>query len=249
MAGMKLSMVIFMVMMIASMQMQSSMAQTRHVVGDALGWTIPPNGAAAYTTWASQQNFTVGDTLVFNFTTGMHNVAEVSQAAYGPCTTTNPISITTSGPATLTLAAPGTHYYICTVGTHCQIGQKLTINVGAAAAAPTTPPPAATPTTPPPAATPTPAPTPAPVSPPTTSPTPAPAPSTATPSPTPTSSPAPSPVGASPPAPPTSGPSPSGSTTPSPAGDTTPPPPSPSNAASLIAAVPVTFLAVALAFF
>lgn len=64
MAGsMKSCMVMLMMMMVASMQMQSSIAQTRHVVGDALGWTIPPNGAAAYTTWASQQNFTVGDSL------------------------------------------------------------------------------------------------------------------------------------------------------------------------------------------
>ncbi|XP_023733999.2 cucumber peeling cupredoxin [Lactuca sativa] len=248
MAGsMKSCMVMLMMMMVASMQMQSSIAQTRHVVGDALGWTIPPNGAAAYTTWASQQNFTVGDSLVFNFTTGAHNVAEVSQAAYGPCTTTNPISIATAGPATLTLTTPGTHYYVCTVGSHCQIGQKLTVNVVAAAAAPTTPPPAPTPTTPPPAATPTPTPTPSPVSPPTTSPTPAPGPSTTiTP---PTSSPAPSPVGDRPPSPPESSPSPTGSTTPSPAGDSTPPPPAPSNAASLMAAVPVTFLAFALAFF
>ncbi|KAJ0515361.1 putative Phytocyanin domain, cupredoxin [Helianthus annuus] len=64
MAGLKSSMMVLMMMIVvASMHMQSSMAQTRHVVGDALGWTIPPNGAAAYTTWASQQTFRVGDTL------------------------------------------------------------------------------------------------------------------------------------------------------------------------------------------
>ncbi|KAJ0817343.1 putative Blue (type 1) copper binding protein [Helianthus annuus] len=135
MAAMKSSTTMFMMMMliVASMQMHSSLAQTRHVVGgDALGWNIPSNGAAAYTTWASQQTFNVGDTLFFNFTTGFHNVAEVSQAAYGPCTTANPISTITTGPATVTLTAAGPHYYICTVGTHCQIGQKLSINVSAA---------------------------------------------------------------------------------------------------------------------
>ncbi|KAJ0491520.1 putative Blue (type 1) copper binding protein [Helianthus annuus] len=150
MAAMKSSTTMFMMMMliVASMQMHSSLAQTRHVVGgDALGWNIPSNGAAAYTTWASQQTFNVGDTLFFNFTTGFHNVAEVSQAAYGPCTTANPISTITTGPATVTLTAAGPHYYICTVGTHCQIGQKLSINVSAATATPPTTPPPASPTT------------------------------------------------------------------------------------------------------
>ncbi|KAI7724874.1 hypothetical protein M8C21_011017 [Ambrosia artemisiifolia] len=74
MAAMKSSTTMFMIMFIvASMQMHSSMAQTRHVVGDTLGWTIPPNGAATYTTWASQQTFNVGDSLFFNFTTGFHD--------------------------------------------------------------------------------------------------------------------------------------------------------------------------------
>ncbi|KAI3711700.1 hypothetical protein L1987_70241 [Smallanthus sonchifolius] len=216
MARMKLSMKMFMMMMmmimLASMQMHGSMAQTRHT-------------------------FNAGDTLFFNFTTGIHDVAEVSQAAYDPCTTINPISITTTGPATVTLTTAGAHYYICTVGTHCQIGQKLAINVSATPAAPATPPPA----------TPTPPPVPTPVSPPTTTPSPAPVPSTTTPPPT--SSPSPSPVGANPPSPTTSGPSPSHRTTPSPPGDTTPPP-SPSTAArSFTVVVPATFLAVALAFF
>ncbi|CAI9285779.1 unnamed protein product [Lactuca saligna] len=91
------------------------------------------------------QTFRVGDVLLFNFITGFHHVAEVSQAAYGLCTTANPISIVITGPAKVTLKAPGTHYYVCTVGTHCQIGQKLTINVSTtsatlpAAPAPATP--------------------------------------------------------------------------------------------------------------
>ncbi|CAH1426501.1 unnamed protein product [Lactuca virosa] len=222
MAGLKFNLAVMMALMLASVQFHDTTAQTTHVVGDALGWNIPPNGPSAYTTWASTQTFSVGDVLLFNFTTGFHNVAEVSQVAYGPCTTTNPISIATTGPARVTLNAPGTHYYVCTVGTHCQIGQKLTINVSDASATP--------------APTPTPAnviPTPA--SPPTATP----APSTTTPPPT--SSPAPSSDEASPISPPTSGQSPTDSTT--------IPPPSPSFAPSFTAVVPFTFLAIALAFF
>ncbi|CAH1426502.1 unnamed protein product [Lactuca virosa] len=234
MAGFRFNPMVIMALMLASVQFHSTVAQTTHVVGDALGWNIPPNGPSAYTTWASTQTFRVGDVLLFNFTTGFHNVAEVSQAAYAPCTTANPISIATTGPARVTLNAPGTHYYICTVGTHCQIGQKLTINVSAASATP--------------APTPTPAPViPTPVSPPTASPTPTPAPSTTTPPPT--SSPAPSSEDASPVSPPTFSQSPSGSNAPSPTDTTILPPPSPSSAPSFTAVVPFTFLTIALAFF
>ncbi|KAI7745452.1 hypothetical protein M8C21_019600 [Ambrosia artemisiifolia] len=129
MAGLKSTMVVLVIMMVAFFQVRSIMAQTRHIVGDSLGWTIPSGGAATYATWASQQTFTVGDTLFFNFTSGMHNVAEVSQAAYSPCASTNTLSLNPTGPATITLTRPGPHYYICTIVSHCQIGQKLTINV------------------------------------------------------------------------------------------------------------------------
>ncbi|MCD9645820.1 hypothetical protein HAX54_035116, partial [Datura stramonium] len=53
-----------------------SMAQQTHVVGDALAWTVPSGGAAAYSAWAARKTFAVGDILVFNFTTGSHSVAE-----------------------------------------------------------------------------------------------------------------------------------------------------------------------------
>ncbi|GJW96448.1 cucumber peeling cupredoxin-like protein [Tanacetum coccineum] len=121
--------VMVVLVVLASFQLQSTVAQTRHVVGDSIGWTIPTNGAGAYTTWAASQTFRVGDTLFFNFTTGVHNVQEVSQSAYGPCTVANPISTETNGPATITLRTAGNHYYICAFGTHCQAGQKVTVNV------------------------------------------------------------------------------------------------------------------------
>ncbi|KAG4906546.1 hypothetical protein JHK84_055051 [Glycine max] len=38
--------------------LHGSAAQTRHVVGDAMGWIIPPGGATTYTTWASNKTFT-----------------------------------------------------------------------------------------------------------------------------------------------------------------------------------------------
>ncbi|KAK2991914.1 hypothetical protein RJ640_006091 [Escallonia rubra] len=139
MAG-RLSLVVFMVMVVAAMQLQSSKAAT-HVVGGSIGWLVPPGGSAAYSTWAASQTFVVGDVLVFNFTTGQHDVAEVSKAAFDSCNATSPISMVTNGPANITLTAAGEHHFICTFSRHCGLGQKLAINVSASA-----PPPRTTPT-------------------------------------------------------------------------------------------------------
>ncbi|KAK9069901.1 hypothetical protein SSX86_010297 [Deinandra increscens subsp. villosa] len=220
------NLMVFMAIMVASMQLYGTMAQTTHVVGDTMGWTIPQGGATAYTTWASQQTFTVGDILVFNFANGAHDVAEVSAAAYDPCTSTNPISLSTTSPTSLTLTTAGTHYYICTFTSHCQIGQKLTINVSAAATTPPTTP--TTPTSPPTASTP-PSMTPTtPASPPTATPTP--------PSTTPME-----------PCPPTSSPSSSPMSPPTATSGNTTPPPS-NGAPSFTFMVPATLLAMGLVF-
>lgn len=163
--------------MVAAALFQSSAAQTTHVVGDGLGWTIPPGGPVAYSTWASRQSFAVGDILVFNFNAGAHDVAEVTKAAYDACNTTSPISMSTAAPTNITLGSAGEHYFMCTFAGHCNVGQKLAINVSAAGATSPAPQPAAG--TPPPASSPTAAPAPATVPAPTPSPvfSPAPAPS------------------------------------------------------------------------
>lgn len=76
---------------------------------------------------------------VFNFTTGAHDVAQVTLASFDGCNTTSPISLTRNGPANVTLTTAGEHYYICTFARHCNLGQKLAINVSAAPS--TSPPP------------------------------------------------------------------------------------------------------------
>lgn len=40
-----------------------SRAQVTYTVGDSAGWNILPGGASAYTTWASNKTFVVGDVL------------------------------------------------------------------------------------------------------------------------------------------------------------------------------------------
>ncbi|CAJ1944580.1 unnamed protein product [Sphenostylis stenocarpa] len=142
--------------------LHGSAAQTRHVVGDSIGWTIPSNGAAAYTTWASNKTFVVGDTLVFNFTSGRHDVAKVTKSDFDACNGASALFTLTSGPASVPLNETGEQYYICTIGTHCSLGQKLSVNVVNRASATPSPAPQPSRSGSPPNASPVPTPTQAP---------------------------------------------------------------------------------------
>ncbi|KAH6818454.1 hypothetical protein C2S51_002057 [Perilla frutescens var. frutescens] len=142
--GGRLNMFVFISLVVAAM-LHGSSAQTTHVVGDELGWLVPPGGDAAYRTWAASKTFTVGDVLVFNFTANAHDVAEVSKEAFDSCNVTNPISLSTTSPTNITLRSAGEHHFICTITGHCNIGQRLAINVSATAS----PAPAPAPATPP----------------------------------------------------------------------------------------------------
>ncbi|KAH6825399.1 hypothetical protein C2S53_000971 [Perilla frutescens var. hirtella] len=148
--GGRLNMFVFISLVVAAM-LHGSSAQTTHVVGDELGWLVPPGGDDAYRTWAASKTFTVGDVLVFNFTANAHDVAEVSKEAFDSCNETNPISLSTTSPTNITLSSAGEHHFICTITGHCNNGQRLAINVSATAPAPQ-------PATPPPPPTPSPAP-------------------------------------------------------------------------------------------
>ncbi|XP_075664746.1 umecyanin-like [Castanea sativa] len=143
----KLMSVVVVLGVVAAVLLQCTTAQTVHVVGDNIGWTIPQGGAQAYQTWAASKQFVVGDILTFNFTTNEHDVLNVTKESYDACSTANPIgNAIKTGPANVTLEAAGSHYYICTVGRHCLAGQKLAITVSSSPGA--TPPSTNTPTTP-----------------------------------------------------------------------------------------------------
>ncbi|TXG69349.1 hypothetical protein EZV62_004284 [Acer yangbiense] len=100
--------------------LKSAAAQTVHVVGDSMGWSVLNNGDSnAFNTWAATKQFVVGDILI-------------PKASYDACTSSNPVgTLITTGPANVTLDSAGDHYYICTIGRHCQFGQKLSISVSA----------------------------------------------------------------------------------------------------------------------
>ena len=115
--------------------LQHATAQTVHVVGDNTGWTVPQDGPAFYSGWAANKNFRVGDSLTFNFQTGSHDVLKVSKESFDRCNFTgDDDDIIRTGPTTVRLNETDMHYFICTIGTHCSLGQKLSINVVAATA-------------------------------------------------------------------------------------------------------------------
>ncbi|KAJ1268907.1 hypothetical protein BS78_07G169300 [Paspalum vaginatum] len=108
---------------------------TQFTVGDSQGWTIGPD----YSTWASGKTFATGDTLLFNFATGAHDVVEVSKSDYDSCSTSNAMNTIQNGPATVTLSNDGTHYYICGFPGHCGQGMKLAVDVGSGSGGPSSP--------------------------------------------------------------------------------------------------------------
>ncbi|EMS49439.1 Blue copper protein [Triticum urartu] len=84
-------------------------AAVSYTVGEAKGWVT----GVDYSGWTSGKSFAVGDTLVFSYVSKVHTVTEVSQGGYTSCSGSNALAKDDSGATTVTLATPGTHYYIC----------------------------------------------------------------------------------------------------------------------------------------
>ncbi|KAA3476904.1 stellacyanin-like [Gossypium australe] len=104
-------------------------ASTTYTVGDSTGWQVPTSNSNLYDDWADNKTFVVGDDLLFNFITGKHDVAEVTEPGYDACTNTDTISTDNKGPVKITLKRTGDHYFICTYPGHCPAGQKLKVQV------------------------------------------------------------------------------------------------------------------------
>ncbi|KAK9079247.1 hypothetical protein SSX86_000917 [Deinandra increscens subsp. villosa] len=101
---------------------------TEYVVGDGSGWTIGYD----YQAWANTKQFKVGDTIVFNYPKGSHNVFKVNQSSFVDCVIPPPSEAYTSGHDVLALSTPGKTWYICGVGEHCsEYQQKVAINTKA----------------------------------------------------------------------------------------------------------------------
>ncbi|KAH7655547.1 Cupredoxins domain-containing protein [Dioscorea alata] len=107
---------------------------TVYTVGDSDGW----NTGVDYSLWANDKTFVVGDSLEFNYASGLHNVDEVSSGDYQSCSTNNIINSDSSGHTRVYLSSSGRHHFICGVPGYCNQGMKLAVSVEDATNTPST---------------------------------------------------------------------------------------------------------------
>ncbi|KAG1359672.1 putative Myosin-8 [Cocos nucifera] len=98
---------------------------TEYVVGDDMGWGLQVN----YTDWARGKVFRVGDSLVFKYNPGNHNVLRVSGPDFQACNKVSAREPLASGDDAVPLSSPGKRWYVCGKAVHCESGQKLVITV------------------------------------------------------------------------------------------------------------------------
>ncbi|KAL2482714.1 Early nodulin-like protein 1 [Forsythia ovata] len=123
------SLVAVIVVIAAALVQAAAAAAKTYIVGDSLGWKVPPGGVVAYSDWASQHKFMAGDILVFNFTGG-HTLATVSMDDFDACNTDHAITLELNSPINYTLDS-GNTYFICLVDDHCVQGQQLAVTASA----------------------------------------------------------------------------------------------------------------------
>ncbi|KAG5032452.1 hypothetical protein AAZX31_06G206100 [Glycine max] len=119
---------------------------TDYIVGEGFGWSVPSN-ESFYTDWASTKRFFVGDNLIFNIS-GEHSVGIRTEATYYENCNTSLLTgftfIGVNGSNSMfrhnIIPPTGPRYFLCTVGNHCERGQKFSISVESHpdSAAPTT---------------------------------------------------------------------------------------------------------------
>ncbi|XP_047169652.1 mavicyanin-like [Vigna umbellata] len=131
--------ILFLLLTLKLMSLQYITEAAEHVVGGDSAWIIPINNPSLYSSFAASTTFRVNDTLVFNFRTGAHNVATLSQKHYESCNVTEIIESFNTSPAKITLNRTGDFYFVCAFPSHCSLGQKLSIHVTAGGSSSLTP--------------------------------------------------------------------------------------------------------------
>ncbi|KAI9087250.1 hypothetical protein K1719_030885 [Acacia pycnantha] len=100
----------------------SGMAQAAtFTVGDGGGWSFNTQG------WPQGKRFRAGDTLVFNYRSGTHNVVVVNKDGYNACRTPRGAKVFTSGKDQMKLVR-GPNYFICNYPGHCESAMKIAVN-------------------------------------------------------------------------------------------------------------------------
>ncbi|CAK7329475.1 unnamed protein product [Dovyalis caffra] len=97
-----------------------------YTVGDELRW----NTGANFGSWSQKYNFSAGDTLVFTYGKGQHNVYEVTEATYRSCNASTGVLATyDSGNDQIQLDQTKKYWFICNVDGHCLGGMRFFIDV------------------------------------------------------------------------------------------------------------------------
>ncbi|KAL7119511.1 hypothetical protein ACP275_02G067000 [Erythranthe tilingii] len=97
-------------------------------VAEAATFTVGGGGGWTYNTvgWPKGKRFRAGDTLVFSYGSGYHNVVAVNRAGYNGCATPAGAKVYQSGTDQIKLAK-GTNYFICNYPGHCEGGMKIAV--------------------------------------------------------------------------------------------------------------------------
>ncbi|KAF9613261.1 hypothetical protein IFM89_006760 [Coptis chinensis] len=112
----KQMLIIFAVVMAISVLPMITLAKT-FTVGDGQGWTT----GFDYQAWAKDKKIRVGDTLVFKYSKGAHNVQKVDGNGFDKCIKPSLNEALTTGNDAIRLTSIGKKkWYICGVGNHCR---------------------------------------------------------------------------------------------------------------------------------
>ncbi|KAI3736258.1 hypothetical protein L6452_15796 [Arctium lappa] len=138
----KVSIMRILMVFVATAMLLDLVAAVDYTVGaPAGGW----DQSTDLQSWATSQTFSVGDNIVFQYTSN-HDVLEVSESDYDSCATRSPISTSTNSPTRIALTTAGSRYFICGISNHCSQGMKVQIN--AVASSSPAPPQSTTPSSP-----------------------------------------------------------------------------------------------------
>lgn len=104
---------------------------TVYIVGDSAGWDISTN----LDSWSKDKTFSVGDTLLFQYSQ-YHSICEATKESYEGCNTTNVLQSSSTGNTSFPLTSPGNRYFFCGHRLHCLGGMKLHVSVPGVAGSP-----------------------------------------------------------------------------------------------------------------
>lgn len=129
MKQLNLNLLMVIIVVVVSSKFHGTIATDR-LVGGSFGWNVPYN-RFFFDLWSINEGVIhVNDVLVFNFTTGVHNVAVVSLSAHDRCDGSGPYQLYTNGPAIVPLNLPGLYCFISTIGSDCQSFMQMRASQG-----------------------------------------------------------------------------------------------------------------------